>query len=360
MNTRRALLRLLTGLLTVAVSTAVVVFVGPPVMGVKERVTFRSGDISLSGRFVRPAGDAPHPAIVLLHGSGGGQTHDKWYYRFHANALVRRGFAVLSFDKRGCGESTGNVRTATFQDLVDDGVAAVAFLRSRPDVMPGKIGLLGVSESGWFTPEIAAKAGKVAFIINRVSSPLSWRDTVLFEIEHSLREQGVSSNDVEAVLRFSSLLWQHQIEVSTGQVEANGPEREAVEASRAELRRRPGLEDVLGESTPVYTPEELAARASRLSYDPLPFLTELEPPALYILAGKDVNVPTDRSMTVIRRLRSEFGRSVEVRVYPEAGHYLYRWTLVPFEGLYVAGYLDYLASWAADQIQTAPALPGGR
>ncbi len=79
---------------------------------------------------------------------------------------------MLSYDKRGDGGSEGDPQAVTFQDLTNDSAAAVAFLRSRSDVIPDQIGLLGTSESGWFTPEIAATVGDIAFIVNRVSPPL--------------------------------------------------------------------------------------------------------------------------------------------------------------------------------------------
>lgn len=317
--------------------------------GVVENVTFQSGDIKLAGVLVKPSTPGPHPGIVLLHGAGQ-QTHDKWYYRIHTNVFVRQGFAVLSFDKRGSSDSGGDLQTATFQDLINDGVSAVAFLRSRPDVIPNQIGLFGVSESGWFTPEIAAIDGDIAFIVNRASSPLSWRNTVLFEVRNDALAAGISEADIEDVLSLQSRIWQFYVDVVGDEFHANGPERDAINALVADLQKRAGAKDFFSPLA-EYDAEAYAVRASKYSYDPHPFLTEIDVPMLYVMAGKDINVPTGASVALLEQLKLDFNKNITIQTFPEAGHYLYRWDWLPLEGIYVLGYLNLIGSWASEQIK---------
>ena len=82
------------------------------------------------------------------------------------------GFAVLRFDKRGTGESTGTfVRVGTkdsptvFPELASDIVAAVRFLRTRPEIDPRRIGLAGWSQAGWILPHAARELGDAAFLV---------------------------------------------------------------------------------------------------------------------------------------------------------------------------------------------------
>lgn len=315
--------------------------------GVVENVTFTSDDIQLAGVVVKPTTPGPHPGIVILHGSGM-QTRDKWFYRIHTNAFVRQGFAVLSYDKRGSGDSEGNLRTATFPDLTNDGVAAVAFLRSQPDVMPDQIGLFGVSESGWFTPEIAATDGEVAFIVNRVGPPLSVATTVLFEDKMAALNSGISEADTEDALQLIARILQFYIDAAADESVANGPEREMINASIAEMQKRPGVEDFFS-VLPEYDAEEYSVRASKYAYDPYPFLTQIDIPMLYIMAGQDVNVPFESSVALLEELRQELDKDITIHAYPEADHYLYRWDMFPLEGLYVSGYLDLIETWATAQ-----------
>ena len=148
-----------------------------------EEITFRSSGFELSGVLVKPAEEGLFPAVVVLHGSGaeslGGPS-----YKAAANTLVRSGFAVLLYDKRGVGNSAGDFDTALYSDFVEDAISAVRYLRNRDDIDADRIGLFGNSESGWFTPEIAYRSGNIAFIFNRVGPPLPWIDTVLWEVQN--------------------------------------------------------------------------------------------------------------------------------------------------------------------------------
>ena len=79
----------------------------------EEFVSFRNGPVTLSGTLLLPESRGPHPAIVLAHGSG---AQDRNGYlaniRFMADHLARHGIAVLTFDKRGSGRSTGDWASA--------------------------------------------------------------------------------------------------------------------------------------------------------------------------------------------------------------------------------------------------------
>src|SRR4029450_10558925 len=83
----------------------------------REDVRFRSGAIQLAGTLIHPNSRGPHPAIILVHASG---SEDREYVLPFARFLIRRGIAVLGYDKRGVGSSTGAWRTASFEGLAGD------------------------------------------------------------------------------------------------------------------------------------------------------------------------------------------------------------------------------------------------
>ena len=92
-----------------------------------EDVQFSNRDVQLTGTLIMPSKGGRHPAIVLVHGSGAeNREHVLPFARF----LIRLGIAVLGYDKRGVGESTGDWNTATFEDLAGDAVAAVGYLKT--------------------------------------------------------------------------------------------------------------------------------------------------------------------------------------------------------------------------------------
>jgi dipeptidyl aminopeptidase/acylaminoacyl peptidase len=339
----------LVGLLfVILVSIGIVTYFNLSYQGVAEYVTFSNGDTQLAGVLVRPNTKGNYPAVVLLHGSGE-QTYNKWYYRIHTNAFLRQGFAVLSYDKRGSGKSDGDLSGATYSDLVNDALAAVAFLRSQPNITPGQIGLLGVSESGWLTPEIAARDGEIAFVVNRVSSPLPWTTTVLFEVQNDLIDQGISEATVAEALQLQSDIWKFYINSAMDESIATGSERDRISALINEMENDAETKGLFN-PLPEYNREDYAFRAARYAYNPQPFLEEIDVPMLYVLAGQDINIPYDQSVTYLEQLKSEHQKNITVQSYPEAGHYLYRWNAVPIEGLYVPDYLDLIVSWSATQV----------
>src|SRR5262249_15283012 len=120
----------------------------PPPPYATQRVTFPSSDsVRLEGTVYLPAA-MPHtlPGVVILQGSSSNLRHE---YRFHADHFARAGFAVLVFDKRGKGESTGDYGAATYDDLADDAAAAVRCLRAQEQVVSSRVGVWGLSQGAF-------------------------------------------------------------------------------------------------------------------------------------------------------------------------------------------------------------------
>ncbi|HWI16325.1 MAG TPA: alpha/beta hydrolase, partial [Vicinamibacterales bacterium] len=137
---------------------------------------FTNGDVRLSYRLDVPAHTSPVGAVVFGHGSGQ-QTKDSC--RFLADGFLSRGFATLCFDKRGVGQSSGTFvfvgardSIPVFNDLASDIAAGVAFLRTRPEINPQRIGLAGVSQAGWIVP-LAAQRSQPAFMLLLVGPAVS-------------------------------------------------------------------------------------------------------------------------------------------------------------------------------------------
>ena len=119
-----------------------------------EDVRIHSDDVELAATLTRPAAAGRLPAITIVHGSGR-ETRailDLWTQLF-----VSLGFATLTYDKRGVGDSTGTypgdlASADTLRLLAGDAAAAVAYLRTRPDVDPARVSLYGGSQGGWVLP----------------------------------------------------------------------------------------------------------------------------------------------------------------------------------------------------------------
>src|SRR6202043_1017231 len=125
--------------------------------------------VKLGGPLTVPPGEGPFPAVILITGSGA-QDRDETLlghkpFLVLSDYLTRHGIAVLRADDRGTAQSTGDFATATTADFATDTEAGIAYLKTRAEVDPNKIGLIGHSEGGVIAPMIAARNKDVAFIV---------------------------------------------------------------------------------------------------------------------------------------------------------------------------------------------------
>src|SRR5207244_2077563 len=127
----------------------------------EQEVVFSNNNVRLSGSILIPHVGGQHPAIVFIHGSG---PESRDASRFLAEVFVSRGIAALIYDKRGVGSSTGDWRDSSFDDLAKDALAAVEYLKNRPDINSSRIGLMSSSQGGWVAPITASLSADVRFV----------------------------------------------------------------------------------------------------------------------------------------------------------------------------------------------------
>ena len=126
-------------------------------------------NVTLAATFTIPQGTGPFPAVLLITGSGPQDRDESLMghkpFLILSDYLTRHGIAVLRADDRGTGKSTGVFTNATTADFATDTEAGVAYLKTRPEVNPHKIGLIGHSEGGIIAPMVAARNPDVAFVV---------------------------------------------------------------------------------------------------------------------------------------------------------------------------------------------------
>jgi hypothetical protein len=134
-----------------------------------EEVIFQNGDISLAGTLTLPKdGGISYPAALLISGPGP-QDRDGNHgifslYKLIAEKLSANGVAVLRYDDRGVGKSSTPKMPTTYRDLINDSKAAIRYLRSRKEIDPDRIVLIGHSEGGTTATLIASEDSKIAAI----------------------------------------------------------------------------------------------------------------------------------------------------------------------------------------------------
>lgn len=153
----------------------------------EEEVVFENSEanVSLSGTLTLPRNNKKSPAVILISGSGP-QDRDETFanhkpFWIIADHLTRQGIAVLRFDDRGVGKSTGNFSEATTADFSTDVLSAVKYLKSRDDIDSNNIGLIGHSEGGIIAPLAANQTKDVSFIVLLASTGIPGSEISLMQ-----------------------------------------------------------------------------------------------------------------------------------------------------------------------------------
>jgi len=169
-------------------------------------VTFTGGaeDITLAGELTLPSKGTPKAAIVLVSGSGpqdrnaylGSQINHSPFLVL-SDYLTRLGYAVLRYDERGVGESTGDFRSSTTDDFALDATAAVAHLRTLKEMKNVPIGVAGHSEGGMIAPVVASRDEALDFVI-LLAAPAVSIDSLMLD---QRRQVGRSMGQPEILIR---------------------------------------------------------------------------------------------------------------------------------------------------------------
>lgn len=162
-------------------------------------VTFtnESTGITLSGTLTKPSTEEPLSAVILIAGMGpvdrDGNMFGHKLYLVLADYLTRQGIAVLRFDKRGVGRSTGSFGPqVTTRDLTDDVLTGIDYLKTRNDINRKHIGLVGVSEGGLIASMLAGQSDDVAFAVCMAPAVANSPDVLAQQIAVQLRMDGAS------------------------------------------------------------------------------------------------------------------------------------------------------------------------
>jgi dienelactone hydrolase len=161
------------------------------------------GHVELTGTMSVPIGRGPFAAVLLIAAAGPeGRDEEVAGHRVFvvlADSLLRKGIAVLRYDKRGVGGSSGDLSTATFDDLVSDAVAAFRYLEARPNVDPKRVGIIGHSEGGSIAPAVAATDRDVAFVVAMAGSGLSGEVRITEQQAYMAQQAGASVEQQSAI-----------------------------------------------------------------------------------------------------------------------------------------------------------------
>jgi dipeptidyl aminopeptidase/acylaminoacyl peptidase len=237
-----------------------------------ETLRVPSKDAVLAADLRLPEGTPPFPAVVLVHGSGR-VTRDQ--LSFLGRRFLDRGIAVVAYDKRGVGGSTGEYSGVgpknsdrMFDLLSGDAIACAEAIRNRKDIDAKRVGLAGASQAGWIIPVAATKTDIFSFLVI-LSGP---------------------ATSVGEEIFYSNLAG-----YDPGSIQGLADE---------EIDRR------------------MKAFTGPHGFDPEPVIAKLRVPTMWIVGEKDRSIPTPHTIQNIHRLRDANRLPITLKVLPGADHSL--------------------------------------
>ena len=277
-----------------------------------QAIRFRNGDVELRGSLFLPEGAGPFPALVEIHGGGAesrGANESKGLY------FARHGVAVLTYDKRGVGESTGDWGIASLQDLAGDAAAAVRLLKARSDINPASIGVDGYSQGGWIAPITAIESADVAFVVVGSASGVNPMAQSIYQVRNEMRAAGDADSIIDLAVTLRERMY----------AAPSGPARREVSADLQRYRGEPWF----GRSSmpDSLSSEVLPGIRQMFLFDPSSAWQRVHVPVLGYWGQADLHLPAERSREIISHALALGGnRDTTFVIYPEADHSMSRLT----------------------------------
>lgn len=266
--------------------------------------------VRLAGTLTLPQGDGPFPAAILITGTGP-QDRDETIeghksFAIWADELTRRGVAVLRYDDRGVGGSTGAFAAATQRDFASDVKAAFTWLAARPEIDAARIGLIGHSEGATFAELAMQDGADPAWLVALAGPALSGGEIITAQVERISTASGMPA---EAVARNTA--YQRRL-----------MEAVASHADDADAARRAVHALLLESGRSADEAARLAAAMSSdwyrgmVAHDPAESIRAIRVPMLAVFGGKDLQVPADENAAAVSRLKPD----ADVVVLPGLNH----------------------------------------
>ncbi|MEL6356912.1 MAG: alpha/beta hydrolase, partial [Bacteroidota bacterium] len=248
-------------------------------------------------------------AVILISGSGGqdrnselGEAINHRPFLVLSDFLTREGIAVLRYDDRGIGASTGHFNSATTADFAQDAAAALSFLATHSELKNAQLGLVGHSEGGLVAPMVAAEREDVDFVV-LLAAPGIPSDTLMLMQSRLIQEtMGAPAALIERNLKPIRQAYAY----IKGHPELDETELEngLVEIFRASIKDLPQpLQDAIQDEE-AFARQQVGTLSNIwfryfLSFDPEPYLKQLEVPMLALNGELDTQVPAQINLDAI-------------------------------------------------------------
>jgi pimeloyl-ACP methyl ester carboxylesterase len=294
----------------------------------EEEVTFKNEEagITLAGTFTYPKKGTSFPAVVLVSGSGPQNRDEEVFghkpFLIWSDYLTRNGIAVLRYDDRGIGKSTGIFSGATTADFVTDAISAVEYLKTRKEIIPDKIGIAGHSEGGIIAPIAANKCNDVSFIVLGAGTAVPGNEILLLQIEAISKLAGESEERIKREYDLNKKTF----EILKSRNDSTEVTKKINVLYQEYLNNLPDSEKSRPENSTAAIEQREKSFSSNwmryfLRYDPRTELQKLRVPVLAIFGEKDIQVsPSQNKAEMEKALQKSESGNYKVVVLPGLNH----------------------------------------
>ncbi len=302
-----------------------------PVQIRRRQIDAYNGGVELRGELTRPQSSKLRGTVLMVYGSGPAtrEAFDPWAFWF-----LSQGFAVVTADKRGCGQSGGDWRLTGLSDLAAD-ARSILGAASAPRPFYG----WGASQAGWILPQLGAK-GLIDAILLQAGAATTPARQILANVDAELRAYGFPQSDIDDALGYYAI----DVDVARGL----RPFEDIDSAYRRAISN--GAEWILAPPASADAPERQMIRLMA-DFDPAPFWRASLVPVLALFGGKDWVVPAEENVSALRQAVSP-AVDLTTTVLPRANHLMFDSETgvrseYPSRSRIVDGYFEGMSAWLA-------------
>lgn len=312
-------------------------------------VSFRSADgTELGGRLLTPRCPGPHPAVVMVHGSGPASRYGGPFHLF----LLERGVAVLAYDKRGYTPDPEAWHEPDLAEMSADAAAGVEFVAGLPEIDETRVGIWGSSQGGWTAPPAAIAAPHAAYLILRAGATLTEAETNLHEVRQELRAEGLRGLELDYAMDLRREVYR---------LAMRGAPIRAADAVVEPYLDEPWYRTAFGDGpiSEIWSDRWWKWARRNLAVESASAVARFDGPVLWFLGERDEAVPLVATRAALERAFARApGHDHELVVVKDAPHSF----LVPAPAggaRYAEGVFARMASWLAERDFTDESCWGG-
>jgi dienelactone hydrolase len=277
----------------------------------EENITFQTDNRKLSGLLIKPNSEPLYPVVILVHGDGPWDCRGFGFYQFLWKAFTDAGFACLSWDKPGVGNSTGIYnRSNIMEERSEVLLAGIEYLKTRNDIDTKRIGLWGISQAGWVMPLAISKSEDLSFMIAVSCAGENSIEQSAYLLKQQLICEGLSEDEAT---KYADLFRKRSYAKSYEEYLENA--KPISEQSYIKSTLKWG--GIISEEKFVpYTGPD-----NNFYFDPVKILETIKFPVLVIFGEKDTQIDVKQSEEAYRNALNKAGNTeLTIKIFPNADH----------------------------------------